>query len=348
MSSAYDPKRYARQVAVRQIGAAGQERFAAATVLLVGCGGLGSTHAELLARLGIGALHVADRDVVETGNLPRQLLYDEAAAAAGTPKAVAAAARLARINSRVALTPLPLEVTAANVEELVRPVDLVLDGTDNVATRYLLNDACVKFGKPWIYGGVAGTGGLAYAVVPGKGPCLRCLFPEPPATAEVPNCNTAGVLNTAVVQVAATQVTLACQHLLGLPVAGTLVQLDLWTFRQHRSQVARDPACPCCGRREFPFLANSAEPLAASVCGQDAVRIAARFWREYGIPAAAIPGQLRRAGVQVDELGLLHEIQADSRRFTLFPDGTVLAHGGTDTTAALAALKKLATAIKKP
>jgi adenylyltransferase/sulfurtransferase len=239
-------------------------------------------------------------------------------------------------------------VTAANVEELVRPVDLVLDGTDNVATRYLLNDACVKLGKPWIYGGVAGTGGLACAVVPGKGPCLRCLFPEPPAAAEVPNCNRDGVLNTAVTQVASLQVTLACQFLLGLPVAGTLVNLDVWSMRQHRSRVERDPACPCCGRHEFPFLADSAEPLAVSICGRDAVRIAARFWREYGIAAATLPGQLRRARAQVDELGLLHDIRADNRHFTLFPDGTVLAHGGTDTTAALAALKRLATALGKP
>ena len=182
--------RYHRQTLLPQIGPAGQQRLSDATVLLIGCGALGTVIADQLARGGVGVLRVCDRDVVETTNLQRQVLFDEDDASAGTPKAVAAARRLSRINSSIRIEPHVVDVHSGNIEQLlggrdgVTRADVILDGTDNADVRYLINDVAVKHGVPWVYGGCVGTSGRVMAVVPGKTPCLRCLFLEPPAAGE--------------------------------------------------------------------------------------------------------------------------------------------------------------------
>ena len=334
--------RYARQIAVREIGPDGQRRLAAASVLIVGCGALGGAQAELLARMGIGRLRLVDRDVVEPGNLPRQLLYDERDAAEGTPKALAAANRLRAINSQLVLDARPANAAADTIEGLLEGMDLVLDGTDNVETRYLLNDACVKHGKPWVHGGVAGTVGIVLPVMPNSGPCLRCLFPTPPPAAEVRTCATDGVLNTAVVQVASQQVTFACKIILGQPVAGSLLHVDAWAQTSRLARLRPVPDCPCCQRRDFTFLESDTLPLASAVCGRDTVRVSARVWNEFQLTPDALPRQFRQAGLTVTAKGLLTEILADHRRFTLFPDGTLMVHACTDPAAALDAVAHLA------
>ncbi|MGH9656980.1 MAG: ThiF family adenylyltransferase, partial [Bryobacteraceae bacterium] len=186
-------ERYSRQIVFPEIGAEGQERLLSARVAIVGCGALGSFHANALARAGTGHLTLIDRDFVELGNLQRQWLYEEADAEAALPKAVAAARALARINSAIEARPLVADLTASNIEECLDGAGLVVDGTDNFETRYLLNDYSVARSVPWIYGGAVGGYGIATPLLPGRA-CFRCLYPDPPSGIQ-PTCETAGVLN---------------------------------------------------------------------------------------------------------------------------------------------------------
>src|SRR5581483_521290 len=183
--------RYLRQILFAPIGAAGQEKLLAARVLVVGCGATGSVIASTLARAGVGTLKIADRDFVELNNLQRQVLYDEDDVAARTPKAVAAAQKLARINSTIRLVPVVTDVNAENIQELVGDVDLVLDGTDNFETRYLVNDACVKHNLPWIYGGAVASYGSTMTILPHETACFRCVFLNAPPPGTLPTCDTA-------------------------------------------------------------------------------------------------------------------------------------------------------------
>ncbi len=283
-------ERYHRQILLPQIGPLGQQRLAAAHVLLVGCGALGCASADQLVRSGVGHLTVVDRDVVELTNLQRQVLFDEADAAAQTPKAVAAAQRLGQINSGVQIEALVRDVHAANIEDLAaKPIDLVVDGTDNVQTRYLLNDFAVKHHLPWIYGGCVATEGRMLAVVPGRTACLRCIFPDiPQQGSELPTCDTAGVLGPAAAVVGALQALAAMQILsetqeaphvhAGLRKTQAapqgLLAIDFWPLRV-RVLSASPPRsdCPCCGKRHFEFLDDPAHVPAAVLCGRDAVQV---------------------------------------------------------------------------
>ncbi len=247
--------RYARQLVLAQIGPHGQARLHQSSVLVVGAGALGSRQAELLARAGVGRLRIADRDFVQLDNLPRQALFDEEDARLGRPKAEAARRRLAQINREVAVEPMVIEVTARNIESLLTGVEVVLDGTDNPETRYLVNDACCKLGIPWIYGGVLGTRGVVLPVRPGVGPCLRCVFPDPPAPGTLATCDRVGVLNTAPALVATLQATAALRWLLGAACERSeLVAIDLWEGSFRTVPVDRSPDCPCCVGRRFDFL----------------------------------------------------------------------------------------------
>lgn len=249
--------RYSRQSRFWGIGADGQARLAAGRILVIGCGGLGSSAIALLARSGVGHLVVVDRDGVELGNLHRQLLYDEADAAAGTPKAVAAAAAVGRINAGVKVDAVVADVDATNVEALVTGADVVVDGTDNVETRYLLNDACVKAGIPWVYGGAVGSTGMSMTILPGETACFRCLFPTPQPAGTIETCDVAGVLASGVVIVAALQWTEVVKLLVGdrEHLNRGLTAFDLWTNDHLQADgVPRRPDCPCCGERRFDYL----------------------------------------------------------------------------------------------
>jgi molybdopterin-synthase adenylyltransferase len=247
--------RYARQLALAELGREGQRRLMSGSALIVGCGALGSHIAEALARAGVGRLRVVDRDVLELHNLPRQTMFDEQDVAARLPKAEAAARHLRRINSAITIDARVLDVGPRNVEELIADVDLALDGSDNLETRYLLNDACVKHGRPWVYGGVIGTTGMMLAMRPGAGgPCLRCVFRDPPPPASRPTCETAGVLGMAPAVIAALQAVEACKVLVGAPAVPDLVHLDLWSGSWQRVAVQRDPECPACAQGRFDFL----------------------------------------------------------------------------------------------
>lgn len=244
--------RYRRQLLLPELGVAGQRRLGGATVLVVGCGALGSAQLQLLCRAGVGRLRFADPDRVALDNLHRQLLFDEADARRGRPKVEAAAEHLAAMNSTVVLEALRLRVGADNITDLLQGVDLVLDASDDLHLRFVVNDACVRNGVPWIYGGVEGSGGMVLEVEPGAGPCLRCLFPEPaPGTGPPP------VFGPAPVVVGSLQAALALRRLAGARSRpGRLLLVDTWAASWRQVEVAADPLCDCCAQRHFSYLAE--------------------------------------------------------------------------------------------
>ena len=321
--------RYHRQILIPQIGAGGQRRLASSRVLLVGCGALGSVIAEQLVRGGIGHLLVCDRDVVELTNLQRQTLFTERDANEGAPKAAAAASRLSAINSSVQIKPLVLDVHSRNIEQLLTDVDVVIDGSDNVETRYLLNDAAVKHGVPWVYGACVGTSGRVMGVRPGKSPCLRCLFPQPAGPGELETCDTAGVLAAAAGIAASLQVAEVFKILLDdADAASNLVTFNLWPMRIRAISTSdsRRADCPACGRREFEFL--DAAPGATILCGRNTVQIRAAA---EGIDIDAAARRLAALGaLNRSELLLRFKPKEGNLSLTLFPDGRALVHGTSD------------------
>ena len=278
MSSEPQPTtdRYSRQILFSGIGREGQSRLARSRILIVGCGALGTAQAESLARAGVGTLRIVDRDFIEFSNLQRQTMFTESDAAERLPKVVAAANHLCEINSDIALEPEIADVNYSNIERLISDCDLVIDGTDNFATRYLINDACVKHGVNWIYGAAVGSYGVTMTIRPEQTPCLRCIFPEPPPAAGAPTCDTAGVIMPIINIVAATQVTEALKLLVGKieTLHGSLMQFDVWMNEWRRIAVGEaNPDCVTCGQRKFETLETESAEFAAVLCGRHAVQI---------------------------------------------------------------------------
>ena len=319
--------RYSRQIRFVPLGETGQTKIRAASVAIVGCGALGTVQAEAMARAGVGRLRIIDRDFVEWSNLQRQFLFEEADAAEALPKAVAAARRLARVNSEVAVEPMVADLTAANVEELFEDIDLILDGTDNFETRFLINDAAVDREIPWIYGAAVGSYGIKLAIVPGKTACFRCVYPEPPQGAQ-PTCETEGVLAPVTATIASLQVADALKILAAGSDAVTarLTTIDVWTgtIRQ-LAPPTRDAKCPCCVRRELVYLDGSRRaPI--SLCGRNAVQIHERS-RPVDLPALA-QRLATVAAVRSNEFAL--RVALDPYELTVFPDGRAIIKGTTD------------------
>lgn len=270
-------ERYSRQILFREIGRAGQEKLLNARVALVGAGALGAAHAEILARAGVGFLRVIDRDFVEMTNLQRQTLYSEEDAVNRLPKAVAAVNRLAQINSEITSEAIVADVNHSNIENLIADVDLVLDGTDNFQIRYLINDACVKLNKTWIYGAAVSGYGATMTVFPGKTPCLRCVFEEMPDAGTAPTCDTAGVIQPIIASIAAVQTTEAIKILTGNveKLHRSLVQIDIWNSDWRKIKLgAPNDDCPACAEHRFEFLDAANNDFTAVLCGRDAVQIA--------------------------------------------------------------------------
>ena len=321
--------RYSRQERVAGIGAAGQARLRQASVLVVGCGALGTHAADALARAGIGRLCLVDRDIVEWSNLQRQVLFTEADAHAGLPKAVAAAARLREVSTDCAVTAHVAECSASFLGSLPALPDLVIDGTDNFPTRYLLNDWCRQQRRPWIYAGAVGSEG-ASMVVHEDGPCLRCLWPEPPAASDVGTCETAGILAPAIAAVSAFQIAEALKRLVGqAPTTKGVFTCDVWRGHYAVLPLASGPAADCvvCAKHEYPALLAS-PTAAATLCGRDAVQIDPG--RRLGLDLAAMARQL--AGIVTGLVSTEHllRFEADGVRFTLFPGGRALLFGVRD------------------
>ena len=321
-------KRYAKQVLFKPLGEAGQAKLSTSRVAIVGLGALGSVIANHLVRAGVGFVRLVDRDFVELDNLQRQVLYDEEDVRAALPKAVAAARRLAKINSEVTLEARVADVSHATAETLTEGVDLVLDGTDNFETRFVLNDACVKAGRPWVYGGCVGSYGMVMTVRPGEGPCFACLVGEKPAPGTSPTCDTAGVLNTAVAVVASLQATEGLKLLIGATsaLAGGLQTLDVWTNQGQTVKVPRSTSCECCGGRRFRHL-ESAPSGTAVLCGRNAVQIT---------PATPVLLSLAETEKRLASVGpvrrneYLLKVAVDGCELTVFPDARAIIQGTHD------------------
>ena len=329
--------RFDRQVRFAPLGAAGQARLAEARAVVVGCGALGGFTCQALHRAGIGELVLVDRDVVDVTNLPRQVLFDERHAEAATPKVEAAAEVLARGGGPTRVTPRAAHLDADNVAELCDGADVVVDGTDNLPTRYLLNDFCVEEGRPWVYGGVVGAGGIVLAVQPGRGPCLRCVFPEPPPAGTLPTCDTAGVIAPAVGAVASLQAGLALRVLVdpdGLEPG--LVELDAWNGDARRIAVPRGEDCPCCvgGARDF---LDAPRERAIRLCGRNAVQVRGPA-RPVNVDALA--ERLTGIADDIARSGDLLRFAIDGVRLTVFPDGRALVEGTEEPERALAVVDR--------
>ena len=328
-----EPDRYSRQVLFRGIGAEGQRKLAAAHVAIVGCGATGSALAGLLARAGLGTLRIIDRDYVEPSNLQRQSLFDEADAAESLPKAIAAARKIADFNSEIVVEPKVDDLVPANIEALLEGMDLILDGTDNFETRYLINDYAVDRSLPWIYSAAVGSYGLTLNVVPAQTACLACIFPDSPR-GMVETCETSGILNSAVNLVASIAATEALKVLLSgiatTHLRRTLLSFDVWTNEHAEISAAKPrPGCRACGERDFIHLAGEGRPH-ITLCGRNSVQI---HERQRPINFAEMDLRLQPHGV-VRHNDFVLKFWHDPYEMTLFLDGRAIIKGTTDTAVA--------------
>lgn len=314
------------------IGAAGQEKIGRSRVLLVGCGALGSVIAEILVRAGIGCITIADRDYVEESNLQRQSLFTEEDCTDGLPKAIAAARHLRAINSSIDVCPEVTDVRASNIEALVQDQDLLLDGTDNFETRYLLNDASLRWQKPWVYGACVGAYGMSVAFIPHVTPCLRCILQLLPPPGSSPTCDTVGVVGPIVHLVAAFESAEALKLITGRTdlLNRKLVTMDLWENRLATMDLSLqkpDPECPACGQGELEFLDGHHEGRADMLCGRNAVQISRAAERT--VDLAAIAGRLSQSGpVTLNEFLLRAKI--GEIEIALFRNGRAIVKGTRD------------------
>ncbi|MCG3141588.1 MAG: hypothetical protein HDKAJFGB_02894 [Anaerolineae bacterium] len=325
------PARYLRQIIFPGIGESGQAKLRAARVLVVGVGATGSVIASTLARAGVGYIKIADRDFVELHNLQRQLLFDEADAAARAPKAIAVAQKLARVNSAIQIEPCVTDVNAENIEALMADAALVLDGTDNFETRFLVNDACVKHNKAWIYGGAVASYGASMTIVPNASACLRCVFRHAPPPGALPTCDTAGVIAPIVNVIGSLVAAEALKFLVGQGERNRgLINIDLWENTFDAVAVERRADCPCCVKRQFDFL-DDARADAAFLCGRNAVQIQPA--QKHTLDLAQLAARLAPLGAVTQNEYLLH-FARDDFELTIFPDARAIIQGTDDASVA--------------
>ena len=327
-------EQYSRQILFAGLGKTGQEKLLQASAVLIGCGALGTVAANLLVRSGLGYLRIVDRDFVETSNLQRQTLFDEADAASALPKAVAAERHLRAVNSRVQIEGIVADVTASNIRELVADFPLIVDGTDNFEARLLINDAAVSIGIPWIYAAAVGSYGATMTIRAGETACLACLLePSGPANgngapAADETCDTAGVLNAAVGVIASMEAAEAIKILAGRPEAlhGRLISHDVWTGKFQSIHVERKSDCRCCVRREFSYLLGEAQPH-ITLCGRDSVQIHERNRR---LDLSELSRRLALSATGIRSNDFLLRFLISPYEVTVFADGRAIIRGTKD------------------
>jgi len=324
--------RYSRQILFEGIGEEGQARLAQSKVVIIGCGALGAVAAETLARAGVGKLTLADRDFVEESNLQRQIMFEESDAVNRLPKSVAAASRIARVNSDIRVEPIVADVNFENIEEIISGAGMVIDGTDNFETRFLINDACVKSKTPWVYGAAVGSYGLTMTIVPGSSPCLRCVLEALPDPGSGQTCDTAGVILPIVTTIASIQAAEALKLLTGQTnkLHRSLIRIDVWNFQFNRTNLSsfvRREDCPACALSEFEFLRGAGRQVTTTLCGRNAVQIA----RSSGaaIDFAALAERLKSAG-EVAFNDFLLRFRVEGYDITVFRDARSIIRGTED------------------
>lgn len=320
--------RYSRQVLFGGIGKAGQRKLGESSVVVVGCGATGSALSSLLARAGVGRLRIIDRDYVEGSNLQRQVLFDETDAAESLPKAIAASRKIQAFNSDIKVEGIVDDLTPDNIEDLLESAQLILDGTDNFETRYLINDFAVSKKLPWIYTAAVGSYGVTMNILPGETACLACIFPDSPKGI-VETCDTSGILNSCVNAAAGLSATEALKYLVGASdkMRRTLLSFDVWENERAEISTARPrPGCRACDQRDFIHLAGEAHPH-ISMCGRNSVQI---HERNRPLDFSEISSRLNSHGtVRYNEFVL--KFWREPYEMTLFPDGRAIIKGTTDT-----------------
>lgn len=323
--------RYSKQVLFSEIGEAGQRQLLASHVTIIGCGALGSVLANTLVRAGVGHIRICDRDYIEPDNLQRQILFDEQDIAANLPKAEAAVRKLRRINSEIEIESVVADVNHTNIERFCSDADLLLDGTDNFETRFLINDLAVKTSRPWIYGAVIGATGLCLPVIPNETPCLRCVFEEAPPPEINPTCDTAGVLGPAVGLVASIQAMEAMKILARRidAVNRHMISIDAWTGRFTNLDVQRafdEGHCPCCREGRFDYLDGTIAASTTTLCGRNAVQV--RPAADTTVDLAAIARKLDSvANGEVTHNKFMLRCAIGRYEMTVFVDGRAIVKG---------------------
>ena len=321
--------RYLRQVILPNIGVEGQKTLLKSKIAIIGCGALGTVAANNLVRAGVGKISIIDRDFVELNNLQRQILFDEDDI--GIPKAVAAAEKLERVNSDVEIEAMVKDLNHMNAEKIMSGVDLVLDGTDNMQTRFLINDVCVKNKIPWIYTGAVGTYGMMMPIVPGRTPCFRCFLPDVPGPGSLPTCDTAGVLNTTPAIIASIESTEAIKILLKENMTtnteSNLIFYDVWSNTVEKIAVMRDKRCRCCIQHKFDFLNAAKKEIITSLCGRNAFQITPA--KSADISLKSLAERLKRSGeVRFNHFMLVFKER--DKEISLFKDGRAIIKGTDD------------------
>lgn len=322
-------ERYSRQILYAGMGEEGQRKLLASSAVVVGCGAIGASTAQLLARAGVGRLRVIDRDFVEPSNLQRQSLFDENDAREALPKAAAAERKLRQVNSEIEIEGIVCDITPGNVEEHLNGFDVILDGTDNFETRFLLNDFAVHSSRPWIYAAAVGSYGLTYAIRPGMTACLACLLETSDAgTMLDETCDTVGVLGPIVGLVSSLEVAEALKILSGHSEAlhGRLLSCDVWNGRMQSIAISHNPGCRACVRREYSYLEGESQPH-ITMCGRDSVQI---HERQRSLDLAGLAERLSAAGIQVKKNDFLLKFGVPPYEMTLFSDGRAILKGSTD------------------
>ncbi len=315
--------RYDKHIKLSDFGQEGQNKLSKSRVVLIGCGALGSNIANLLVRSGVAELKIIDRDMVELGNLQRQVLFSEKDI--GSPKAKVAELKLKEVNSEIKINSSVRDVRSSNIFEIVSGYDLIMDGTDNMTVRMIINDISVKECIPWVYGGVLGTGGMAMAVT-GNGPCLRCLVPELPEQGEIPTCESFGVINTIPAVIASIQVTEAFKILTGKDPVKGLVRYDIWSHEFTLHDMTKDPDCECCVKSDFKYLKESNEESVSLLC-DDAVQIILPGNSEADLELIA--GRLKgMENLKVNPFRI--EFRTEGKNVTIYKDGRVIIRGTED------------------
>jgi molybdopterin-synthase adenylyltransferase len=322
-------EKYSRQILFPGIGPEGQERLLGASAVVVGCGAIGAATANLLARAGVGRIRIIDRDFVEPSNLQRQTLFDEADARAALPKAVAAERKLRAINSSLSVEGIVADVNPGNADELLADFDVILDGTDNFETRFLINDFAVRAGQSWIYAAAVASYGLTMTVRPGQTPCLACLLPtERRGLGLEETCDTIGVLGSIVNVIASLETTEAMKMLAGRDgdLHGRLISCDVWSGHFQSVRVGRHPECPVCVHRKFAYLDGDAQPH-ITMCGRDSVQI---HERGRALDLAGLKTRLAPTVDDVRQNDFLLRFRIAPYEMTVFADGRAIFKGTRD------------------
>ncbi len=325
-------QRYSRQTVFDEIGEAGQERLLRSRVAVIGVGAIGTVIANNLCRAGVGFVRLIDRDYVELGNLQRQVLYTEEDARQRVPKAVAACEHLREVNSEIELEPVITDVNSSNIEALISDIDLVLDGSDNLEARYLINEACFKENRPWIYAGAIVGAGMTMNIIPGETPCLRCLFSHSLPSGTGPTCSTAGVVNGITGVIASIASTEALKILIGSSdVRKTLLAIDIWSNLFDEITIEQNRDCPVCAHHEYKLLGRLSGSYTTSLCGRDSVQV---------VPGSKTTIDIERFAQRLKGIGTVRysrfmlQFSGGEVEFSLFPDGRAIIDKVKDESAA--------------